>query len=120
MDICPRFQKAADLLGKRWTGLVLRQLQAGPLRFGQLAEQVGDASARMLAARLRELEASGVVSRSVLPDRGVEYALTPKGRALGRVVSSLGRWAEEWIDLPQPGRQEPRPSTAGRARAAAK
>jgi DNA-binding HxlR family transcriptional regulator len=98
--ICPRFQSAADLLGKRWTGLVVQSLLDGPARFGELSERLEVVGDRMLAVRLRELEQQAVVERRVLPDRHVEYRLTRKGRALGRVSGALARWAEEWVELP--------------------
>jgi DNA-binding HxlR family transcriptional regulator len=98
--ICPRFQSAADLLGKRWTGLVVQSLLDGPARVGELSERLEVVGDRMLAVRLRELEQQAVVERRVLPDRHVEYRLTRKGRALGRVIGALARWAEEWVELP--------------------
>lgn len=98
--ICPRFQSAADLLGKRWTGLVVQSLLDGPARFGELSERLEVVGDRMLAVRLRELEQQEVVERRVLPDRHVEYRLTRKGKALGRVIGALARWAEEWVALP--------------------
>jgi DNA-binding HxlR family transcriptional regulator len=102
-DLCPRFQAAVDLLGKRWTTLVLHVLLLdGPSRFGELTERLQVVSERMLSERLKELEEAGVVERRVLsgPPVGVEYRLTRKGEALGRVVRGLGRWAEEWVELP--------------------
>ncbi len=99
--ICPRFEAAADLLGRRWAGLVVQGLQAGPLKFSALSARLPLVGDRMLAVRLRDFEEHGVVERRLLPDRGVEYRLTRKGRALGRVMAALGRWAEEWVELPQ-------------------
>ena len=101
--ICPRFQAAADLLGRRWAGLVVQALQQGPAKFSALSAQLEVVGDRMLSVRLRDLEANGVVERKVLENRGVEYRLTRKGRALGRVIASLGRWAEQWVDLPHRG-----------------
>jgi DNA-binding HxlR family transcriptional regulator len=59
-------------------------------------------SERMLSERLKELEKLGVASRRVIPGPpvGVEYELTEKGRALGSVISEIGRWAETWIEAP--------------------
>ncbi|GAC1541557.1 MAG: helix-turn-helix domain-containing protein [Myxococcales bacterium] len=98
--ICPRFQAAADLLGRRWSGLVVQALLAGPVQFSALASRLDRVGPRMLAVRLRDLEAEGVVERRVMSDRRVEYRLTRKGKALGRVMQALGRWAEQWVDLP--------------------
>ncbi len=101
-DVCPRFQSAVELLGKRWTGLILNALLQGPIRFGALAAALEVVSERMLSARLKELEAEGVVARRVLTAApiGVEYELTEKGRALRVVVDAIGQWAEKWVDVP--------------------
>ncbi len=98
-NLCSRFQTAADLIGKRWTALVIQRLQVGPQRYSELAEALNQVSERMLIERLKELEGAGVVERRVIDDRPVrvEYRLTEKGRALSGVVSGLARWAERWI-----------------------
>ncbi len=101
--ICPRFEAAADLLGRRWAGLVVQALQSGPAKFSALSMQLQRVGDRMLSVRLRDLEEHGVIERKLLPDRGVEYRLTRKGRALGRVMAALGRWAEQWVDIPHRG-----------------
>ncbi|MHB1846002.1 MAG: winged helix-turn-helix transcriptional regulator [Deltaproteobacteria bacterium] len=102
--ICPRFQLAVDLLGKRWTGLILNALLRGPTRFGALAASLEVVSERMLSERLKELEAEGIVARRVLTAApiGVEYELTPKGRALREVFDAIGRWAERWVEAAVP------------------
>lgn len=102
-ELCTRFQAAVDLLGKRWTTLVLHVLQAGPARFGELTEKLQVVSERMLSERLKELEEAGVVERRVLPGPpvGVEYRLTRKGEALGRVLRGLERWADQWVEPPR-------------------
>jgi DNA-binding HxlR family transcriptional regulator len=98
-QVCQRFQSAADLLGKRWTALILQQLSE-PRRYHELVSALEVVTERMLIQRLKELQRAGVIERRVLVDDhpvGVEYALTDKGRALGRVIGSLQRWAEQWI-----------------------
>ena len=98
-DFCPYFQQAVELIGRRWTGVVLRTLLPGPLRFSQMERAVPEISARALAQRLRELEAAGVLVRGVdtgVPIR-VNYALTEKGKALGGVVERIERWAHGWV-----------------------
>jgi DNA-binding HxlR family transcriptional regulator len=99
--ICRRFQAAAELVGKRWTALIVQSLEARPQRYSELAGALSQVSERMLIERLKELEGAGVVQRRVIDDRPVrvEYRLTSKGRALGRVVGGLQRWAEQWIQL---------------------
>src|SRR5260370_8006582 len=81
---CPRYHYAVELIGRRWTGAIVRMLLAQPRRFAELAANIPDLSDRMLAERLRELEHEGIVARTVIPDTPVRahYALTPLGRAL--------------------------------------
>ena len=98
-QLCIRFQHAMELLGKRWTGLIIKLLMEGPLRFNELAERLEVVSDRMLAERLKELEHAGVVERRVfaeVPVR-VEYSLTEKGHALAPVIESIEAWSEQWV-----------------------
>ncbi len=85
---------ALDVIGDRWAALIVRDLLLGPLRFGELAEGLPGIGTNTLASRLRELEASGVIGRQLmpLPDRGTVYELTPYGRELEPVLMGLGRW----------------------------
>ncbi|HEY8448876.1 MAG TPA: helix-turn-helix domain-containing protein [Bacillota bacterium] len=96
--MCPRYEKAAELLGKKWTGLILRVLLDGPKRFAEFKEQLPEVSDRILSERLKELEEAGVVERRVHNTRPVliQYALTPKGRDARRVVEAIQAWAERW------------------------
>ncbi len=99
-DFCPRYHHAVELIGKRWTGAIVRAMFGGAMRFGELAAAVPDLSDRMLSERLKELEAEGVIERLVHPETPVriEYRLTDKGRALEPVVTELAAWAERWVD----------------------
>ena len=103
-NICPRYEHAIQLLGKRWTGLLLYALLEGPQRFCELTATVEGLSDRVLSDRLRELEVEGVVERIVYPQIPVrvEYQLTEKGRALKPVVVAIHNWAEKWVELPEP------------------
>ncbi len=85
---------ALDVVGDRWSALVVRDLLLGPLRFGDLADGLPGIGTNTLAARLKHLEVSGVVSRRLLPlpERGTVYELTPYGRELEPVLMALGRW----------------------------
>lgn len=85
---------ALDVIGDRWTALVVRDLLLGPLRFGDLAEGLPGIGTNTLTARLKHLEASGVVHRALLPlpDRGTVYELTTYGRELEPILLALGRW----------------------------
>lgn len=99
-QICIRFQHAAEILGKRWTGLLLKLLMERSLRFGELSQQLEVVSDRTLAERLRELEREGLVSRQVfaeVPVR-VQYTLTEKGRAFAPVIAAIETWSTQWIE----------------------
>ncbi len=100
---CPRYEHAAQLLGKRWTGLLLDVLLERPRRFCELTALVEGLSDRVLSDRLRELETEGVVQRVVYPQIPVrvEYQLTEKGRALKPVIDAIHTWAQQWIPLPE-------------------
>ena len=93
------FQRALDVLSKRWTGLIIFVLyQEGALRFNELAQRIEVISDRMLSERLKELEDEGIVERrcfAELPPR-VEYRLTEKGRALQPVYEATAEWAHRW------------------------
>jgi DNA-binding HxlR family transcriptional regulator len=100
VGLCPRFHRAVELIGKRWTGAILRVLQGegGRARFNAIAAAIPDMSDRMLSERLRELEHEGILARIVVPETPVrvEYELTEKGRALDATFCAIARWAEAW------------------------
>lgn len=87
-------EKAIKLIGARWAVLVLAALADGPRRFGQLKEELG-VSSNMLAKRLLEMEADGLVRRTKLPPPALVqvYEATEWGRASGPAIEALGRWA---------------------------
>lgn len=99
---CPLYHHAVELIGKRWTGAILRAMFHGATRFGAIRGIIPYISDRMLADRLRELEAEGIVTRNVIPSTPVriDYTLTEKGLALERVVDALTEWAETWVTTP--------------------
>jgi len=101
--MCPRYEHAIQLLGKRWTGLILDTLMGGPRRFCELTAAVEGLSDRVLSDRLRELEFEAIVERVVYPQIPVrvEYRLTEKGQDLRPVVDAIHTWAERWIELSQ-------------------
>ncbi len=98
---CPTYHRAVELIGRRWTGAILRALLTDVNRFNTLAAAVPGLSDRMLAERLKELEAEGLVIRTVIPETPVrvEYTLTDKGRSLESVVRAVADWAESWADV---------------------
>lgn len=97
-SICPKFENAAELLGKRWTGLILRTLLSGQKRFSDISQSIPNMSARMLTERFKELEEKGIVIRNVYPETPVriEYELSQKGKELQNVLDELQSWAERW------------------------
>ncbi len=115
--LCPRYHRAVELLGRRWTGAIVRLLLAGPARFHELRAGVPALSDRMLAERLRELEREDIVIRTVLPETPVrvEYALTAKGHALDEAIDAIGKWAERWIPA-EPARPRAKSAAAKRTR----
>lgn len=95
---CPRFTTAVELIGRRWSGAILRALQHGIIRFSELREAIPALTDKMLSERLREFEETGLVERVVIADRPVrvEYHLTPKGESLNGIIAEIERWAGEW------------------------
>ena len=96
---CPLYHEAVELVGRRWTGAILRVLMDGPLRFSEIAQAVPELSDRLLSERMKELEARGIVERTVLPGPPVrvEYSLSKMGRELEPALSELQRWAKRWL-----------------------
>lgn len=91
-QFCP-VAMAAELLATRWTLVVLGEMLSGSTRFNEIRRGVPKMSTALLAKRLRELEAAGVLKR-----RNGAYELTPSGRDLAPIVQGLGRWALRWVD----------------------
>lgn len=87
------------MLGKKWTGRIIRVLLGGPKRFKDIKEQIPEMSDKMLTDRMKELETLGIVNRQVYPEMPVriEYELTPKGRDLQPVIESIQTWGEKWV-----------------------
>lgn len=97
-SFCPKFHKSIELIGRRWTGAILRALLSGETRFSDVAHSIPGLSDRLLSERLKELEAEGVVTRVVYPETPVriEYQLTEKGQDLGLVVEAISDWSARW------------------------
>lgn len=96
--LCPRFEDAFELLGKRWTGLIIKVLLSGPKRFKDISDVIPNMSDRMLSERFKELEAAGIIIRHVYPETPVriEYELTEKGKDLEHSMNEVQKWAEKW------------------------
>ena len=89
-----------DLVGDRWTLLIVRDLLRGRTRFSQLRRSVEGVTTTMLSDRLKRLEAQEIVERQIYSDYPprAEYVLTAKGHALGMVVGALSAWGEQYTE----------------------
>ncbi|SDE93259.1 winged helix-turn-helix transcriptional regulator [Limimaricola pyoseonensis] len=98
-QFCP-VAMAAEVLCKRWTMLLVRELVAGSTRFNDLRRGVPRMSPTLLSQRLKELEAAGVLMREPAPGEPAisEYRLTPAGEDLAPVVQAMGAWGQRWIE----------------------
>lgn len=89
-QFCP-IAKAVEVLGERWSMLIVRDMLVGSRRFNELARGLPGLSRSLLAQRLRQLQAAGVVTRD-----GTDYVLTPAGLDLEPIVFGLGAWGARW------------------------
>jgi DNA-binding HxlR family transcriptional regulator len=103
-SFCPHFQKAIELVGRRWSGTILRALLTRPLRFSEISAAIPQISDRSLSLRLKELEREVVVIRRVEATHPVtvSYELTAKGRDLEVAIGAVERWAHDWIAPEEP------------------
>ncbi|UQS16690.1 helix-turn-helix domain-containing protein [Pseudomonas sp. HS6] len=101
--LCP-IARAEAIVGDRWTVLVLRELFMGSHRYDEIQAQTGG-TPQMVAARLKSLEADGLVERRLYNERPkrYEYHLTAKGDAFYPVVIALRAWGETWCKSPEEG-----------------
>ena len=97
-QLCSKFEEAFQLLGKRWTGLILNQLMDGPRRFNELESEI-KISGKVLSERLKELEKLNIIDRKVYPEIPVriEYGLTKKGYSLKPIMEEISKWSNVWI-----------------------
>jgi DNA-binding HxlR family transcriptional regulator len=98
-QFCP-VAMAAEILGSRWTLVLLRELVVGSTRFNELRRGVPRMSPALLSKRLKDLEAAGIVTRSQVPGEPdlFEYCLTDAGRDLKPVIEAVGIWGQRWIE----------------------
>jgi DNA-binding HxlR family transcriptional regulator len=96
--ICEHFQRAAEIIGRRWNPQLIRVLLGGSARYRDLRSAIPAISDHLLSRRLKELEAAGIITRSV--DEGspvrVRYELTEAGEGLADAIGALGEWAERF------------------------
>ncbi len=99
--LCPKYEKAFELLGKKWVGLIIRSLLSGTKRFSDISGMIPNVSAKVLTERFKELERENVIVRNVYPETPVriEYELTEKGKSLEPALDEIQKWAEQWIKL---------------------
>jgi DNA-binding HxlR family transcriptional regulator len=99
-DKCRLFQATMELIGRRWSSAILMAVARGAGRFSEILGSVPGLSDRMLAQRLKELDAAGLVAREVVPTMPVQviYGLTPSGRELMVSLQPLVRWGLRWHD----------------------
>jgi DNA-binding HxlR family transcriptional regulator len=96
--VCEHFQRAAELIARRWNPQIVSAMLAGNARFTDIRDSIPGLSDRLLSERLKELEGAGLVTRTVTPETPVriEYGLTAQGRDLSGLVDELRGWAERW------------------------
>src|SRR5688500_16931749 len=92
--LCPAYEEAIAVLARPWTGLLLVVLQDGPLGFSQVVQRSDGITDKVLSQRLKELEAEGLLTRSVEPGPPVRtrYELTGAGRAYLEVARAIEKW----------------------------
>ncbi|OLC08255.1 MAG: hypothetical protein AUH41_08615 [Gemmatimonadetes bacterium 13_1_40CM_66_11] len=97
---CNTFQRAIAVLGRPWNALILNVLQEGPLRFSELSERAKGPGDKVLSARLKDLEARGLLDRHVDagPPVRVSYELTRSGREFGELAHAIERWGRELVE----------------------
>lgn len=100
---CQAFQTAIKVLARPWTAVILSLLQRGPLRFSEFSEHSPGLGDKVLSARLKDLEARGVLVRNVDPGPPVRvsYELTPQGEAFNQVALAIERWGNQLVTDPE-------------------
>ena len=91
---------AMEIIGSKWTALILRDLASGPKRFSELEKSVGTINPRTLSQRLDDLESHGIITKASfaeVPPR-IEYALTKKGLDLVPVLEQMATWGNKYYD----------------------
>lgn len=97
LPACP-VETTLTLISNKWKVLILRDLMPGTKRFGELKKSVGNVSQKVLTAQLREMEDSGLLTRTVYPEvpPRVEYTLTDLGRSLKPILDAMQSWGEAY------------------------
>lgn len=97
LPACP-VETTLTLIGNKWKVLILRDLIPGTKRFGELKKSLGTVSQKVLTAQLRDMEADGLLTRTVYPEvpPRVEYTLTDLGMSLKPILDSMWAWGENY------------------------
>lgn len=97
LPACP-VETTLTLISDKWKVLILRDLMNGTMRFGELRKSIGQVSQKVLTAQLRQMEGSGLLTRTVYPEvpPRVEYTLTDLGRSLKPILDAMWVWGEEY------------------------
>ena len=97
LHACP-VETTLTLISDKWKVLILRELMPGTKRFGELKKSIGHVSQKVLTSQLRQMEASGLLTRTVYPEvpPHVEYTLTDLGYSLKPILDAMWNWGEEY------------------------
>ena len=97
LPACP-VETTLTLISDKWKVLILRDLMNGTMRFGELRKSIGQVSQKVLTAQLRQMEDSGLLTRTVYPEvpPRVEYTLTDLGRSLKPILDAMWTWGENY------------------------
>jgi DNA-binding HxlR family transcriptional regulator len=101
---CCSVAACAEILGAKWTAVLVHDLSEGPRRFSELERSCQGISPRTLAERLRALEADGILERQSYPETPprVEYSLTDKGESLLPIIDAMRKFGHEWLPCGRP------------------
>jgi len=93
-----QIEAAAEILGSKWTALILRDVASGHCRFCTLEKTVGKINPRTLSKRLDDLEAQGIITKTTYPEAPprVEYSLTKKGEGLLPILEQMAAWGDKY------------------------
>ena len=96
-DYACSVEAALDVIGGKWKGSILWHMKDGPIRFNDLARQLGGASKKMISQRLKEMEDLGLVQRELLSERPitVKYSITKFGKTALGILEDLKNWSEK-------------------------
>lgn len=100
LPACP-VATTVQLIGSKWKLLIIRNLRARPWRFNELRKDLEGISQKVLTDSLREMEADGIITRTVYPEvpPRVEYALSPLGETLGPILDAMAQWGNDYKSL---------------------